>query len=206
MNILIADDERLIVNDLMDEVREFFPGAAIDGVTTAADALEAAAEKNYDIALLDIEMPDMDGLTLARKIIASWPAVNIIFVTGHKKYAFEAHELYCSAFLTKPVGSRKLRKAFENLRRPFIDVPEELSSAHYSGGAVIGRKLGFYREQRGLSVQEIADLMEVKRQTVYRWENGERIPDILTFIKLCRLLGVEVSEVLSFDRPLTPDS
>ena len=41
--------------------------------------------------------------------------------------------------------------------------------------------------------------MGVSRQTVYRWEHGERIPDVLTFIQITRLLGVEVGDVLGTD-------
>ena len=99
MKILRADDERLIVDDLSREVKELFPEAEVDGVTSAGSALERAEKTDYDVALLDIDMPGMDGLSLARRIIASHPAVNIIFVTGYREYAYEAHELYCSAFL-----------------------------------------------------------------------------------------------------------
>lgn len=198
MRILIADDEKLIVDDLSRDVLDLYPDATVDGVTGSARALELARENHYDIALLDIDMPGMDGLNLARRLIAGYPAVNIIFVTGYREYALEAHELYCSAFLLKPVGSRKLKEAFENLRKPFINIPEDLYAKHYRGGAVIGRKLGLLREQRGISRQEIADLMDVTRQTIYRWEHGERIPDVLTFIRLTRLLGVDISDIIEF--------
>ena len=199
MKILIADDERLIVDDLIREVKELFPEAEVDGVTSAGSALELAEKTDYDVALLDIDMPGMDGLSLARRIIASHPAVNIIFVTGYREYAYEAHELYCSAFLLKPVSRSQLKKAFENLRKPFLDISQDYYAEHYRGGDVIGRRLAALREQRGISRHEIAELMGVSRQTVYRWEHGERIPDVLTFIQITRLLGVEVGDVLGTD-------
>jgi DNA-binding XRE family transcriptional regulator len=40
--------------------------------------------------------------------------------------------------------------------------------------------------------------MDVTRQTIYRWEHGERIPDVLTFIRLTRLLGVDISDIIEF--------
>lgn len=197
MNVLIVDDEKLIVDDLTLDVRTLYPDASIDGTTDAFKALEYVEHTVYDIALLDIDMPDMDGLTLAKKIIDVCPVVNIIFVTAYSEFALEAHELYCSAFLMKPVGIRKLKKAFENLRKPFIDLPLDFSSDHYSGGDVIGSRIRRCREQRGISRQEMADFMKVTRQTIYRWESGERIPDTLTIIKLTRLLGVGIEELLS---------
>lgn len=196
MNILITDDEKLIVSDLVRDVRGIYPAAVIDAAVSAEEALALSEEKDYDIALLDIDMPGMDGISLARKLIAAQPAVNIIFVTGYQEYAIEAHELYCSAFLLKPVGKRKLKTAFENLRKPFMDVSSEFYSQHYSGGAVIGKRIEMCREQRGISRQELADYMKVTRQTVYRWEQGERIPDVLTFIKLTRLLGIDLEDIL----------
>ena len=39
--------------------------------------------------------------------------------------------------------------------------------------------------------------MNVSRQTIYRWELGERIPDLLTFIKLTRILGVDIEDIVS---------
>ena len=196
MKILIVDDEKLIVDDLTRDLKELYPNAVINGKTSAAEALAEAESTTFDVALLDIAMPDMDGLTLARKLIASSPEINIIFVTGHSDFALEAHELYCSAFLVKPVGTRKLQKAFMNLRKPFIDLPPDFSMSYYSGNAVIGKRLELYREQRGLSRQKIADLKNVSRQTVYRWEHGERVPELLTLIKLARILGVRVEDLI----------
>lgn len=198
MKILIADDERLIVEDLTHEVRALYPSpeVQISGTTSAAEALRMAEQTAYDVALLDIDMPETDGLSLARQLISFNPEINIIFVTGYETYALEAHEVYCSAFLLKPVSRRKLQKAFENLRRPNFSVSAEFLEKHFSSEALIGRKIATYREKRGLSRQELADLMKVSRQTVFRWEQGERIPDILTFLKLARVLGVRMEELL----------
>ena len=198
MNILIVDDEKLIVEDLTHEVRELYPSpdVLVDGTTGAADAIRMAEQTEYDAALLDIDMPDMDGLNLARHLISSCPAINIIFVTGYETYALEAHELYCSAFLLKPVSRRKLKQAFDNLRRPFLNVSMELLEEHFSGKIQIGKQIEVFRKKRGLSGQELADLMKVSRQTIFRWEKGVRIPDVLMFMKLARILGVRIEDLL----------
>lgn len=199
MKILTVDDELLIAEGIKREVESLFSDAKVDAVTSADEALSLAENTEYDVALLDIDMPGMDGLTLAKRLIAKWPSINIIFVTGYQEYALEAHEIYCSAFLVKPVGERKLKKAFENLRKPFAHVSEEFFSQHYQGSDVLGKKIEMYRELRGISRQELADLMNVTRQTVFRWEHGDRIPDVLTFMQLARLLGVEFNEMLGLD-------
>lgn len=196
MRILIADDEKLILDDMKRDVEELLPDATVDAANGPEEALTLAGKSEYDVAILDIDMPGMDGISLARKLISAHPAINIIFATGYTEYAIEAHELYCSAFLLKPIGVRQFKTAFENLRKPFIDIPTDFYAQHYSGGDVLGKRLEMFREQRGLSRQDLADLMGVTRQTVFRWEHGERIPDVLTFVRLTRILGVEINDIL----------
>ena len=87
MKILIVDDVMLIMEDLVREVQEIHPDAAIDGVTSALSAAELARHTAYDIALLDIDMPDLDGLNLAKQLTASNPSINIIF--GHWRESWE---------------------------------------------------------------------------------------------------------------------
>ena len=200
MTILIVDDVKLIVEDLVREVQEIYPDAVIDGVTSALSAAELAKHTAYDIALLDIDMPDLDGLNLAKQMTASNSSINIIFVTGYKEYALAAHEMYCSAFLLKPVGSRALKKVFENLRKPILNLPKEFSESFYSGSAAIGERIKMCREQRNISRQELADLMNVSRQTIFRWEQGERLPDIMTLLTLARILGITVTDLLEKEK------
>jgi len=75
-----------------DEVRALYPSpdTQIDGMTSASDALKMAEETEYDVALLDIDMPDMDGLSLARRLIASCPVINIIRDVPEPAGAFRA--------------------------------------------------------------------------------------------------------------------
>lgn len=200
MNILVTDDEKLIVDDLIHDVLEIYPDASVDGASNAETALKLADTKRYDIALLDVDMPGVNGINLAKKLLASNPSLNVIFVTGYNEYALEAHEVYCSGYLMKPVGVRKLRKAFEHLRNPFIDIPEDFIEDHYSGNAVIGNKLKMFRQQRGISRQELADRMDVTRQTVYRWEQGERMPDVLSFVRLAKVLGIGIKDILNTEK------
>ena len=199
MKILVVDDELLIAQGIKREVEALFSDSEVDAVTSADEALRLAKSKEFEVALLDIDMPGMDGLTLAKRLIALWPSINIIFVTGYQEYALEAHELYCSAFLLKPVGERKLKKAFENLRKPTVKLSDDFYSQHYLGSDVLGKKIEMFREMRGISRHELADIMNVTRQTVFRWEHGERIPDVLTFVRLARVLGVEIGDILGMN-------
>lgn len=80
-----------------------------------------AEEKDFDILLLDIEMGEMDGVTMAKRIRRENDAVQIIFVTGYSDYIAEGYEVAALHYLMKPVKEEKLLnvldRAVEKLRK-----------------------------------------------------------------------------------------
>lgn len=77
--------------------------------STAEDFLFHYAEKNdYDILLLDIEMGDMDGVTMAKKLRQDNDTVQIVFITGYSDYISEGYEVAALHYLMKPVKQEKL--------------------------------------------------------------------------------------------------
>ncbi len=69
-----------------------------------------AEHKDFDILLLDIEMPGMDGVTMARHIRRENDGVQIIFITGYSDYIAEGYEVSALHYLMKPVNSAKLHE------------------------------------------------------------------------------------------------
>jgi len=67
-----------------------------------------AEDKNYDILLLDIEMGEMDGVALAKKLREENDSVQIIFTTGYADYMAEGYEVAALHYLMKPVSEEKL--------------------------------------------------------------------------------------------------
>lgn len=67
-----------------------------------------AEKKDYDILLLDIEMGEMDGVMLAKKLRQENDTVQIIFITGYSDYISEGYEVAALHYLMKPVGAEKL--------------------------------------------------------------------------------------------------
>ena len=80
-----------------------------------------AEDKNYDILLLDIEMEQMDGVTMARQIRRDNETVQIVFISGYSEYIAEGYEVAALHYLLKPVNEEKLfavlDRAVEKLRR-----------------------------------------------------------------------------------------
>ena len=63
-----------------------------------------------EILFLDIEMPAMDGITLAKKLRERSDSIYIVFLTGHVEYALEGYEVNALRYLTKPIQEDKLRE------------------------------------------------------------------------------------------------
>ena len=199
MRILIVDDLELIVEDLTEKMQKLLPDARVDGRQTAAGALATAEVNRYDLALLDIDMPGMNGLELARRLQAMQPLINIIFVTGFEEYALDSYSVFASAFLVKPVNEEQLRGALEHLRHPIRGARDDTLMQEYAGGNHIGQRIKALRKARGISRKDLADQLNVTVQTVSRWETGSRLPDVVTFLDIARVLDVRLVDMVQKD-------
>ena len=124
MKILLVDDEKLQLTRLESSVKEAMPEAEIHAFLRPGKALEAAKEHAFDIAFLDIEMPVLNGIQLAKKLKEILPKINIIFVTAYDSYALDSYALHASGYVLKPVNKDKILGEIANLRIP---VPIERS-------------------------------------------------------------------------------
>lgn len=118
MKIIIVDDERIVLSAEVAAIKRVLPNDEIYSFQKASEAIDFAEKNRIDIAFLDINIKGITGLNLAEKLQSYNSKVNIIFCTGYSEYSLEAHDLYCSAYLMKPITDEKLKKALENLRYP----------------------------------------------------------------------------------------
>jgi two-component system response regulator AlgR len=112
--ILIADDEapaRSRLRDLLDECRPEFPLAIVDEAKTGREALDVVNREKIDIVLLDIRMPDMDGIEAARHLAGMVAPPAIIFTTAFDTYALKAFEVNAIDYLLKPIRQERLLAA-----------------------------------------------------------------------------------------------
>lgn len=120
MKIIAVDDEPLALRGLIQEIKKVLSECDIAGFTNSFDALKILSEDSLkpDVAFLDIEMPGMNGIYLAKKIKDACPKTNIIFVTSYSQYALDAHSLHASGYLMKPILAEDIRKELDDLRKP----------------------------------------------------------------------------------------
>ena len=117
--ILIADDEdpaRARLRDLLDECRPVFPLAIVDEARNGRDALEVVNRERVDVALLDIRMPEMDGMEAARHMAGLPQPPSIIFTTAFDDYAIKAFEVNAIDYLLKPIRRERLLAALRKTR------------------------------------------------------------------------------------------
>ncbi|MBQ5399136.1 MAG: response regulator [Ruminococcus sp.] len=113
MKIICVDDEKLVLELTMYLCRELPEKPEVIGFTKAKEALEWLESNRADIALLDINIPDMNGLVLAEKIKELRKNISIIFLTGYSEHAVDAFKLHASGYLLKPVDKKSLAKEIE---------------------------------------------------------------------------------------------
>jgi two-component system response regulator YesN len=114
MNLMIVEDELRLLNNLARNI--LWEEHGIEVVATASngtDALLLFEQTKPNIVLLDIHMPDLDGLSVARRIAATDPLAKIIVLSGHDdfKYAQTAIELNVMKYLLKPSGNPEVLQA-----------------------------------------------------------------------------------------------
>ena len=120
MKILLVDDEKLMLLRLEKTVQTVLPTATIFTYNNPEEALEASKKEMIDIAFLDIEMPKMNGIMLAKALKKVNPKINIVFVTAYNDYAFEAMKIHASGYISKPVSEAKVKQEIEGLRFPIV--------------------------------------------------------------------------------------
>jgi len=117
MRAIVVDDEKHVLmrmERLLSQIPEI---DFIKCYKNHADVLEHIHEDVVDVAFLDIEMPDMDGLTLSNLLMEQCPNLEVIFVTAHDKYALKAYQTNAIGYLLKPVQLDDIQKQVERLIR-----------------------------------------------------------------------------------------
>jgi len=111
MRVLLIDDEKELVSTLAERLS--FRGIEADWVCSAKDALRKIDEKHYQIAVVDIKMPQIGGIELKRMIADRYPDMKFIFMTGHgseEDFLAGTQEAGEEFYLVKPVAIEELVK------------------------------------------------------------------------------------------------
>ncbi|NHZ79871.1 response regulator [Massilia sp. CCM 8695] len=114
---LLADDEPHLLNYLQTQLAAVWPQLRIVGKAgNGIEALRLIDELAPDVVFLDIQMPGLNGLSLAERLATDGKAPHIVFVTAHHEYAVDAFEHAALDYLLKPTTPERLAKTVAKLQ------------------------------------------------------------------------------------------
>jgi DNA-binding LytR/AlgR family response regulator len=118
--ILVADDEPLLRAELCEALARLWPEARIVEAEDGIEALHLGRETAPQVAFLDVRMPGLDGLELARVFQAR---THVVFVTAFGEHALAAFDEGAVDYVMKPLSMERLARAVERARARIADAP-----------------------------------------------------------------------------------
>ena len=162
MRIFIADDEapardrlRELLGDIAAELQTRVVGEAANGL----EAIERVPSSGAEVLLLDIQMPGMGGLEVARHLATLEHSPAVVFVTAHDRHAVEAFDLNALDYLMKPVRAERLAAA---LRK--ASVPEK---ARLANAANAPREYLSVAERNRIALVPVRDIVFLRAEQKY---------------------------------------
>ena len=129
LKVFIADDEepaRDRLKTLLEDIAPQLPTKVVGEARNGVEAIDLLPPSGAQVLLLDIQMPGMGGLEVARHLAGLDSPPRVVFVTAHDRHAVEAFELNALDYLLKPVRAERLAAA---LRKAAVPQQEQLEKA-----------------------------------------------------------------------------
>lgn len=175
MNILICDDEDQYLDSMKSHVKEYMNNHYIKANIIAIKSPNNIINNDIkiDLAFLDIQMPNIDGITLAKALKARNDKIILIFVTNYDEYQDEAMDLRIFRFFKKPFEAQRLYssldKAMEYIDEQYIDL------FLYNNGEqfriLTDDIIYIRRENRKIILTDINGKEYITRENIDTWTN-----------------------------------
>lgn len=147
MKVICVDDEQPVLDNFKRKVKDISEIESLHLFLSGQEALEWAAEHPVDTAFLDIEMADINGIELAKKLRQTDENIRIVFVTAYGQYALEAFGVDAIGYLLKPYSREDIRKELNKAirMRPLPKKRVEIQTIPNFSVLVDGNVLSFGR-------------------------------------------------------------
>lgn len=116
MKIIIVDDELWSVEQFKIECEKIDDVSLIGYFDNPYSAIQFAKENKFELALLDIEMPGMNGIELAKELRKIYPELLIVFVSAYNNYLEEFIKVHADYYLLKPYSKEDIEDVFKRAR------------------------------------------------------------------------------------------
>lgn len=176
IRIAIADDDagmRLVMRKIIEKTGEY---ELVGEATNGEEMLELFDREHPQAIILDVEMPEMDGIQCARAIQDRAPLTIIIFATGHEQYMGDAFEVYAFDYLLKPFKVERALRTLELIKmRLNGSQSAELPRRHTSAKPAPERLM--LRHKEGVAFIDLDSILLIQREermSVIYTEDGEK--------------------------------
>lgn len=117
MKILIADDHTVVRRGMQEIIAEAFPSAVFGAASTGAEVFQVARTEKWSVIVLDINLPDMNGLSVLTEIHQLYPSLPVLIMTMYpeEQYALRALRSGAMGYLTKDSAPGELVNAIQHL-------------------------------------------------------------------------------------------
>jgi len=159
MNIVICDDDQKILNELKGYVSVFFSEKKISAAYGLFTDGESAVKEKApcDLAFIDIELPGMNGLAVARRLKEHSPSVIIFIITSFQSYLDDAMGLKVFRYITKPIERNRLYKNLSFALQQYYQQNQTILLDEADGSHLI-----FTQEILYICIQERGTLIKTK--------------------------------------------
>ncbi|MCF8813861.1 response regulator, partial [Xanthomonas campestris pv. campestris] len=118
LRAVIAEDEALLRQSLLALLAEVCPQLQVVGeCEDGASALDTIATQQPDVVFLDIRMPGLTGIEVARAMREVSPRTQVVFVTAYDQYAIDAFEQGAVDYLLKPINRERLQATWQRVQQ-----------------------------------------------------------------------------------------
>ena len=170
LRIVLVDDEapaRARLKELIQDCAETVPAVVVGEASNGHEALALLASTAADLMLVDIRMPQMSGIELARHTLALPRPPAVIFVTAYDEYAIQAFELRALDYLLKPVRQARLLTALERVRGQALEQPNAPSREALEEAFPEPRRNLPVAERGRITLVPVADVLFLKAEQKY---------------------------------------
>ena len=165
LRVFIADDEapaRERLKELLADIEAELPTRVVGEATNGLEAVEQLPASGAQLLLLDIQMPGMGGLEVARHLAGLQAGPAVVFVTAHDRHAVEAFELNALDYLVKPVRAARLAAALKKACAAGPPPPRHLALA-----ATQAREYLSVAERHRILLVPVRDIVYLRAELKY---------------------------------------
>jgi len=193
IKVLVVDDDAQVCKTVGMILQEH--GYHVQSFTQPRQAVQSVKKTPFDIALVDIKMPDLGGLEVVEKIKGDDPRVAVLVMTAYPdvQTAAETMRLGARDYITKPFREEQLLEAVERIARDMGLIytnEQELNR-------LIGQRIRQERLKQSLTLRQLSERSELTTSQLSQVELGKNAASVWALARISGALGRQLCELLA---------